>query len=445
MSQAQETEIQREINAVLAPAQEKMRGMLEKAQEIQRELLSKEERDSSPTDQVVRDGEAKLDELRTEINALREEQRLHAAQVTQAQGDRKASPFDGAFVKDLEKARGAARQYGSLSNAMKQRAIDTSVIASAGSLNADQENQFLDWLIEKQVTLSRVRVYPMVSSTAYLDELLTAGRKLRAGVENTDPSVADAITTARRQLEVVETIWAEDITLDFVENNIERGNINNHIAQNLALAFGNDHNDLLWNGDDSLAATITDTTPADGVDDTTGLSQNDHTFLRINDGIIAIAAADASVNDTDATSLTTAQAVFKAMLKSMPFDFKARLDLEHTYFAPYNLAHTYADELTGRGTDFADRVLINGLPELRYFGLRVLADSHLGRTHTSPDNAVLTPAQNIFWGLQRGMTMESEWRPRKRAWEFTLTAKADVNYAKSQAVVLADNIDSSLL
>lgn len=441
----QPTEIQAEILKVLEPAQKEMRGLVEKAQDIQRELLSKQERDSNPADVTVRDLEAKLDEHRAEVAAMREEQRLQVAQITQAQGDRNSNPFDGAFVRDLEKIRTAARQYGSLSNAMKQRAIDTSVIASAGSLSADQENQFLDWLIEKQVTLSRVRIYPMVSGSAYLDELITASRKLRAGVENTEPSLSDAFTTARRQLDVVETIWAEDITLDFVENNIERGNINNHIARNLAVAFGNDHNDLLWNGDDSLAATITDTTPADGVDDTTGLSQNDHTFLRINDGLIAIATSDANVNDTDATSLTTAQAVFKEMLKDMPFDYKARMDLDLSYLVPYNLAHTYADELTERGTDFADRVLINGLPELRYFGLPVIAESHLGRTHTSPDNAVLTPRQNIFWGLQRGMTMESEWRPRKRAWEFTLTAKADVNYAKSQAVVLADNIPSSLL
>lgn len=439
-----EQEFEQLTNKYITPQVGKAREAAEQVQKLHLELMSKMERGTAPDDQAVRDLEAEKIERETEWNALREEVRGLQLELKQAhaqpEGKAERGNFDGALIRDIAKVRDAIRQYGTLDNAMQARAIDTSVISSAGALNADQENRFMDWLVEKQVALSRVSVRPMRSPEAYLDELITASRNLRAGTENTAPTVSNAFTAARRSLTTKETIWAEDLTKSFLEDNIERAGAENHIMMNLALAFGNDHNDLFWNGDEALAATITDTTPVDGNDDTTGLTQNDHTFLRINNGVIAVAKADAAVNDYDATAAESVQAILAGMLRDMAYDYAIRPGL--TYFLPYKSVLIYADELTTRGTAFADQILLGGLGAARYFGLPVIPEPDLNRN--SYDEGMLTFAENLVWGVQRGITVESEWSPRKRAVEITISARTDQNYAKSAAVVLADNIPAAL-
>lgn len=417
-----EQEFEQLTNKYITPHVTKAKEVAEEVSKLQAELLSKMERGSKPDDTSVRDLEAEKAEREAELNEVREEVRELRLELQQTTVTPDSKPdrgsFNGALIKNIDKVREAIDQYGTLDNAMQKRAIDTSVIASAGALNADQENRFLDWLVEKQVALSRVRVRPMRSPEAYLDELITANRSLRSASEGTAPSVANAITTARRSLTTKETIWGEDLTKSFLEDNIERAGAEDHIMMNLALAFGNDHNDLFWNGDED----------------------NSDAFLGINDGIIDIAKADASVNDYDASGDATVQDVLAGALQDMSYDYAIRPGL--TYFLPYKSVLVYADELTGRGTSFADQILVNGLASARYFGLPVVGEPHLNVG--SADEAVLTFAENLVWGVQRGITVESDWNQRTRAVEITISARTDQNYAKSAAVVLIDGIPASL-
>lgn len=407
-----QTELQRELMAVLEPAQKEIKGALEEIRQVRKELLSHQERETPFDDAKVRDLEAKLAELEKANEDTKERVRLATMAITTPSDATKRDVFEGVFIRDAAELKKAAAA-GNL-----ERAITSgTTLASYGKLNPEQESQFRDWLIEKQVALSRVQTLIMSAPQRYLDELLTASRKLRAASEATAPTAADAFTTARRSLTTVETIWAEDVSLSFIEDNIERGNIDEHIARNLATAVGNDHNDLFWNGDE------------DSSDD----------FLGINDGIIDIAKNDANVVDYDATSDTKVEAILSGAYRLFAYDYASRPDLNPVFFVPYKTALTYAEEFANHSTAFGEQVTLNGLPALRYFGIPVVAEPHL-----AGDEAVLTPAQNLIWGVQRGITMESQWNPRKRVIEYTITARTDQNYAKSQAVVLIDGISSGL-
>ena len=407
-----QTELQRELMAVLEPAQKEIKGALEEIRQVRKELLSHQERETPFDDAKVRDLEAKLAELEKANEDTKERVRLATMAITTPSDATKRDVFEGVFIRDAAELKKAAAA-GNL-----ERAITSgTTLASYGKLNPEQESQFRDWLIEKQVALSRVQTLIMSAPQRYLDELLTASRKLRAASEATAPTAADAFTTARRSLTTVETIWAEDVSLSFIEDNIERGNIDAHIARNLATAVGNDHNDLFWNGDE------------DSSDD----------FLGINDGIIDIAKNDANVVDYDATSDTKVEAILSGAYRMFAYDYASRPDLNPVFFVPYKTALTYAEEFANHSTAFGEQVTLNGLPALRYFGVPVVAEPHL-----AGDEAVLTPAQNLIWGVQRGITMESQWNPRKRVIEYTVTARTDQNYAKSQAVVLIDGIASGL-
>jgi HK97 family phage major capsid protein len=413
---ANEATFEQEVRAAVAPVLAEIHEAKAAVEEIHRDLMSKRERDTDADAQVVKDLELRKIEAEAEVQALNERVRKLELEANPAKQERvtKANDmFRGFFLKDADELRRIGRDHGP--QALSRALTSGTTLSSAGAMNADQEDQFLDWLVEQQVALSRVNVRRMVANAAYLDELVTGTRKLVAATEATAPSVSDAFSVSRRSLATVETIWAEDLSYSFIEDNIERGNIESHIARNLALAFGNDHNDLFWNGDDDDSGA----------------------FLGINNGIIDLAKADASVTDYDGTSVTAWSTVFNGMLKLLDFKYQARPDL--AFFIPFSGTFVYADELADRATALGDNVLVNGQQALRYFGIPVYGEPHL-----TADEAVLSPLANLVWGVQRGITFESERNTRKRVMEYTITARTDHQYSRSEAVVLADSLDSTL-
>jgi hypothetical protein len=217
----------------------------------------------------------------------------------------------------------------------------------------------------------------------------------------------------------VEVIWPEDITLTFLEDNIERAGAETHIARLLATQFGNDLNDLAWNGQEDSGSA-------------------DDPFESINDGWIELAENDTDVNDVDASGLSTPSNadIFSAMYRSMGYRYLARTDLAFFMGVPY--AAKYAEEVSTRETAMGDSVLVNGFPALRYFGVQVIPEPALiGRNE---DKGLLTPLPNLYHGIQRQVTVDSEWVPRKRVVEYTITARDDFQYATGAAIVLVSGI-----
>lgn len=80
---------------------------------------------------------------------------------------------------------------------------------------------------------------------------------------------------------------------------------------------------------------------------------------------------------------------------------------------------------------------MNGIMNLTWMGIPIKPDAHNA-------GCVLTPFSNLVMGVQRDVTLDSEYRPRKRAVELTLTAKVDFNIAEATAVVLVINLHASL-
>jgi HK97 family phage major capsid protein len=404
-----------EIRAAVEPTLAEIRGEREKVEALHKDLKSHFERGTAADDTKVQDLEARLDDAEARITEMAEAGRARALEAARIE-PRPSGPgdlFRGLFLKDADELKRIRLEHGS--EALQRALTSGTTLSSAGAMNADQEDQFLDWLVEEQAALSRVNIRRMVANQATLDELVTGTRKLRAATEATTQAVADGFTVARRSLAVKETIWAEDLSYSFIEDNIERADIESHIARNLARGFGNDHNDLFWNGDE------------DDSDE----------FLGINDGLIDIAKADGSVVDYSAASDTKWTEIFNGALKGLPFAFQARADL--AFFVPFSGTFAYADELSARATSLGDAVLTSGQAALRYFGIPVVGEPHL-----KSDEGVLSPLVNLIWGVQRGMTFETERATRKRVIEYTMTARSDQNYSKSQAVVLIDGIPAAL-
>lgn len=393
-------------------------------QAVRAELMSEMKVGTDSNAQKVVDLESRLIEKEVELKEINESFRMSLAEKTST-ANRNESPdhalFRNAFFKG-EEMKEFVRAMSRGGMGVDNRAIDTALFVNGGNLAPETANRFIDFVVQQDETLKRVRTMQMNSPTGYTDELRVAARKLRKAVEGTAPALANSISFKRHTLTNIEMIWAEDLTLTFLEDNIERAGAEAHIAEVLAKQFGTDLDDLAWNGN------VADVSA-------------DASFLTINEGWFKLLGADPEVNTTSVAGLLLATDVFRRMYNLMPEKYKGLQG--HTFFTPIALAHAYANEQSKRETDLGDTVLISGIPSLRWFGIPIVPDVNI-KGATNGKKLVLTPAQNLTVSIQRNITSESEWQPRRRVVELTMTMRGDFEYSNGEAVVLGTLLDAVL-
>ena len=285
---------------------------------------------------------------------------------------------------------------------IKKDGITTSDItgSNTGVLNPEQADKFIDYMVESIAFLGDIRTVSMGKPLLDLDFIGIASRIIRKGVEATAPTYQPGIVTDKKQLQTTEVILPQDVSLSFLEDNIEKGGAEDHIARLLATQFANDMCDLTINGDTTATGT-------------------DEDFLTIGDGLIKLAKGSSNTHKFDTNSSDDYKGVvFPGMLALMPEKFKRDKSKLRFYCAP-SVAEGYIDQLSTRQTARADELIETGvLP--KYKGITVYPVEYF------PAGAiVLTMGQNIATGVQRTFTWDRERVPRKRIVEFTITARVD--------------------
>jgi hypothetical protein len=198
--------------------------------------------------------------------------------------------------------------------------------------------------------------------------------------------------------------------------------------------------DLAINGDESLATTITDGN-SDSLDDTTGLPQNDHTFLRQNDGWLEIARNDSTVNtNTLTSSIVSWKTEFKNTLAAMPNKWKTSPE-ELVFLVSPDVEEEYRDELAGRATALGDEYTVKNRRS-EYKGIMVEPIPYWpgdGTSHYPAGPVVmLTKYKNLAIGIGRNIRVGRQIQERKRTIEYTITTKTDFNYVAGEVIVLAE-------
>jgi len=377
---------------------------------IKERLASLEERNSSPADEVVSDLEKRLIEGEQKLESMSEQIRLAKVEGGLIPAVEKSSdPFKGFIFKDIDAVRHELLHG-------ETRAIDLAAISSAGKLTDETATAFIDFVVGDQPTLSVIEKRMMNSPTARLDRIGVGSQKLRAGTENQDVSDSDAITFGAHTLTVTEAVWAEDISLSFLEDNIAGANAESQIATVVAKAIGEELNDLAWNGDGS-------TTP----------------FFSINTGFEAlfVTDSDTAVANVNVSGGGTAVAVLNLLYKGMPSQYRTLSD--QRIFCSPGFATEYMGELGERATILGDQVLIGGSAGLAYFGIPITVDRHL-----DADKIYMSPASNLVFGVHRDVTQELEWRPRSRQIELTVSLRFDYEYKFGGVVARGHSIVTGL-
>lgn len=295
-------------------------------------------------------------------------------------------------------------------------AITTADLATGGKLNPQQADKFIDYMVDQSAFLKDIRTERMDGPAKDLDFIGVASRIVRKGIEATEPTDTAGIQTSRKRLETVEVILPADISFSFLEDNIEREGVEDHIARMLAMQFANDLTDLAWNGD---------------TEDT-----SEHAaFLTIDDGFIKLAKESTDTHKFDTGGSTDFKSeVFPGMLSMLPNKWKANKSELRFYVSP-TVAEAYIEELTVRQTAWADELLQTGKLPL-YKGVTIFPVDFI------PDDVlVLTLRKNLAVGIQRQFTNERERKPRKRIIEYTMTARVDVaKIVVDDALVIGYNI-----
>lgn len=385
-----------ELNEAIEQVQAEVRTFNEETIEpIRQRLASLEERDTAPDDQKVVDLEQRMGEQTEKLADISERLRL----IQSGEGliappvETKSDPFKGFLFDDIDAVRHELLHG-------ETRAVNLSSIASAGKLTDETASAFLDYVVGDQPTLSVIERRNMNSPTARLDRIGVGSRQLVAASEGAAPSDTNAVSFAARSLSVTGAIWAEDITLEFLEDNIAGGNAEQQVANVVSKAIGEELNDLAWNGDGSTG-----------------------TFLAINTGFEALMVADSgsNVTDVDQTNNTTAVDALKALYNGMPSQYRNIGD--QRIFCSPGFATSYMGELAGRATMLGDTTMTNGSSGLAYFGVPITVDRHL-----DADKIYMTPASNLVFGVHRDVTQELDWNPRKRVVELTVSLRFDYQY-----------------
>jgi hypothetical protein len=322
--------------------------------------------------------------------------------------------------------------------------INKAAIATAtgGQLTTEQARQFIDQVVSQNDLLTKIQTVQMTASKYQLNTIDIASRVMRKATEGVDPGFTQGVTIVPRELEYLESILPYDITFSFLEENIEGAGAESKINTMFAKAFGNELLDLAINGDENLAATITDVSPADGLDDTTGLSQSDHTFLRQNDGWLKIARNDSAVHAVElSASISSWKTEFKKVLKGMPNKWKGN-PMELVFLVAPNVETEYRDELGERATPMGDQYVVENR-RAQYQGIDVQPIPFWPGTDSAgyfPLGPVvmLTKYKNLAVGIGRNMRVGRQLQERKRIIEYTITAKTDFNYVVSDMIVLGE-------
>lgn len=300
-----------------------------------------------------------------------------------------------------------------LINQLQKAGITTS--NTGGLLGAQQSAHFINTTVNQSSFLKQMRIETDIDTTRDLDFIGVGNRLLHAPVEDTAPddSKLKIVNTGRRSLSPVEVMLPYNISLKYLEENIERENVENTINSLFARQFSNDLLDLAFNGN----------TKADP-------SDIDYNFLRITDSFINHLMADQNhliVNKGESSDWK--DQLFPQMYKLLPNKYKMNPG-QLSFLVSFDDEDQYRLQLANRESQLGDVYLTENVRAM-YKGIPVEPVPYL-----QPGLALLTNKKNLAVGFGRDITVYKMANPRARRIEYTITAKVDFNYVLSDLLVV---------
>jgi hypothetical protein len=217
-----------------------------------------------------------------------------------------------------------------------------------------------------------------------------------------------APTTDKVEL-VTSKVKAEiQIPYDVLEDNIERGGLENTIMEQITERASLDLEELVILGDEDLVLT--------------------DPYLGLYDGLL-VQSTSHVVDYTDEMPEITKD-VFKAGYKAMPNKYLRNRTLMRYYTSP-DVETEYADYLANRQTALGDtRITSNFIGALNPYGVPIQTCALM-----PDDSYIFTYPKNIIFGIQRDIMIESDRDIRSEMLIIVLTMRCCLKFEEEDAVV----------
>jgi hypothetical protein len=316
----------------------------------------------------------------------------------------------------------------------------TTMAESSGLLNAEQANEFIDYMWDATTLAKEGRRVIMRSNTVDLDKIAVGERIIRKATEATDTASNAAVTFTKISLttEKIRLDW--EVSTEAKEDSIEGAGTATHIARLFASQAGNDIEDLAINGNIATGGA----------------------GLNIIDGFVTRCTPGNGAHLLDGGDDAVARATFDRALKALPRKYKANRSALR-FYAGSGVVQDYLTSLTATvsgevsveslATDVLRGTISGpqGAGGARYplaFGVPVVevplfdeGEHTVEAPVTDYRGAVeLTVPSNRIWGIKRDIEFYDEFKPRKDSTEYTMYMRFGVQVENWDAYVRIENV-----
>jgi HK97 family phage major capsid protein len=294
--------------------------------------------------------------------------------------------------------------------------------SNGGLLLPAQANRFIDMVVEQPTILRQARVIRMNTPQQRIERLGFTSRIMKAAPQGTTPYDDPSDGTNNRYLAAADrskavttmiTLTTKEVMAEIrlpyevLEDNIERGALEAHVLRQAAERVAEDFEE--W-------ALEADTNSGDD-------------YLALNDGLLITATSNVVNN----ASAGISPDLFEDGMLAMPQKYLRNLgNLRH--FITVQNSIKYRANVAKRATGYGDSMLTSD-GQLFAFGVKA-EPSPLMPTATG----LFTFPQNILFGIQRSITLETDKDIRSREIVMVLTARIDCKWDDESAVVKYTNI-----
>lgn len=292
---------------------------------------------------------------------------------------------------------------------------------NGGLLNPEQSNAFIDMVADQPTILKEARVVRMSAPQRKINRLGFGQRILKAAPQGTSPYAADdgtndrylaaadrsSVTSAQITLTTKEIMAEVHLPYEVLEDNIEGESFEAHVMRLIAERAALDLED--W-------ALTADTGSGDA-------------YLALTDGLLK----QSTSNVLDHASAGINPDLFTNAMLTMPQQYLPSLDRMRHYITVQDEIR-YRSNVAKRTTGYGDSVLTTD-GRVNAFGVPVRPTPRMVSA-----TGLFTFPDNILFGIQRQISVETDKDIRARSIIIVLTIRCDILFDDELAVVKMINV-----
>ena len=323
-----------------------------------------------------------------------------------------------------------------VSNAVLARRADIAIgdlEANGGKLDPEQEKRFLNLIKKEPTILQQARWISMSAPQRKINRMGFGSRIMHAAPQGTSPFAEDdgtndrnlaaalrsKVTTSQITLTTKEVMAEVHIPYEVLEDNIEGAGFEDHILSEMARQAARDLEDLIINGD-------------------TGSGD---AYLAVLDGLLVQATTNVYDSQGDFASGETVSLIpdtIEGNMLTMPEQYLRNLN-DLRYFVGTPSTIRYRGNVAKRSTGYGDSMLTTD-GNLMAYGAQIDAAPYMPAA-----NAIFTFPENIIFGVQRNISIETEKDIRAREIIIVLTMRLDSKFDLEEAVVKTTNLGTTVV